>query len=97
MGRRYRGRQRRSRCRPTSPHLLILTPTNATNVLLPANPSLGDFYFIVNGAASALVITLQTSAGAALVPPITPTQNEVAHVIYCGTTLGWRGTVAIGV
>jgi hypothetical protein len=81
---------------PDSPHLLILTPTNATNVLLPASPSLGDWFTIVNGAGSALVLTVQTSAGAALVPPITPTQNEVATVIYCGATLGWRGSVSLG-
>lgn len=80
-----------------SPHLLILTPTNATNVLLPASPTLGDFFVIVNGAGSALVLTIQTSAGAALVPPITPTQSETAIVVYCGATLGWRGLVAIGV
>ena len=79
-----------------SPPLLILTPTNATNVLLPASPRLGDTYTIINGAGTALVLTLQTSAGAALVPPITPTQNETATVVYCGATLGWRGSVALG-
>lgn len=81
-----------------SPHLLFLDPGGAgRNVLLPASPKIGDFYIIVNTADAAEVLTIQTSAGGALTPPLTPTQNETAVVFYSGATLGWRGFVAIGV
>lgn len=80
------------------PNVLVLDPGGAgRNVTLPANPKVGDFYIIINSADAAEVITVQTSAGGALVPPITPTQSETAIVFYTGATLGWRGLVAIGV
>lgn len=82
-----------------SPHVLMLDPGGAgRNVTLPANPSKGDWFLIVNTADAAEVLTIQNSAAGALVPPITPTQNESALVVYSGdATLGWRGFVAIGV
>jgi len=78
---------------PDMPHMLVLTPTNATNLLLPASPALGDHYILVNTAA--FVITLQTSAGAALSPAMTFTQNEIAQVVYCGATHGWKAFVGV--
>lgn len=83
---------------PDAPHTLLLDPGGAArNVTLPANPQVGDWYEIWNTADAAEVITVQTSAGGALTPAITPTQSEVAKVIYTGATLGWRGAVSIGV
>ena len=81
-----------------APHVLVLGTGGAgRNVTLPANPQIGDWFLIINAATAAEVITVQTSAGGALTPPITPTQNEIALVVYTGATLGWRGMVAIGV
>lgn len=81
-----------------APHVQALDPGGAArNVTLPASPRAGDWFLIINAADAAEVITVQTSAAAALVPPITPTQSESALVVYINATLGWRGLVAIGV
>src|SRR5262245_58672195 len=80
------------------PNVYVLDPGGAgRNVTLWASPQLGDFVIIINAADAAEVLTIQTSAGGALVPPITPTQSETAIIVYCGAVLGWRGLVAIGV
>lgn len=83
---------------PGAEHIQALDPGGASrNVTLPASPQIGDWFLIINTADAAEIITVQTSAGGALTPPITPTQNESAFVVYTGATLGWRGYVAIGV
>lgn len=77
--------------------VIIMDPGgSARNVTLPASPKLGDFFIIINSAGSALVLTIQDSAGAGLTPACTPTQNEIAIIIYCGATLGWRNMVGLG-
>lgn len=81
-----------------SPHVLFLDPGGAArNVLLPASPRKGDWFLIHNIADAAEVITVQTSAGGALTPTITPAQSEAALLVYSGdATVGWRGVVMIG-
>lgn len=79
-----------------SPSVLFLDPGGAgRNVTLPASPKLGQWYRIYNTADAAEVLTIQDSAGGALTPAITPTQSEMAFVIWNGSA--WRGHVAIGV
>lgn len=81
---------------PDAPHVLALDPGGAgREVNLPASPQKGDFFIVINTADAAEVITIEDSASVALVPPLTPTQNETAVVFYTGTA--WRGFVAIGV
>jgi hypothetical protein len=82
---------------PGSPHVLALDAGgSARNVTLPANPRVGDWFYIINTTGSALVLTIQDSAGGALTPACTPTQNEMAFLIYLGATLGWKNIVGLG-
>lgn len=79
------------------PHLLALDPGGAgRTVKLPAGPVSGDFLIIINTADAAEVLTIQDSAGVALTPACTPTQNEIAFVFYVDATLGWRNFVGLG-
>lgn len=84
---------------PTNaPHVLAWDPGGAgRTVKLPASPAIGDWFYIMNMADAAEVITVQDSAAVALTPATTPTQSETAFVIYINATLGWRSFVAIGV
>jgi hypothetical protein len=80
------------------PHVLALDPGGANRtVKMPASPQKGDWYWLINTADAAEIITVQDSAAAALVPPCTPTQNESSLLVYINATLGWRQFVAIGV
>lgn len=82
---------------PDSPHILAWDPGGAgRTVKLPASPTPGDWFLIMNMADAAEVITVQDSAAAALTPACTPTQSESAFVVYVNATLGWRNFVAIG-
>lgn len=81
-----------------APPLLFLDPGGAARIVkMPPSPKLGQMHIIVNTADAAEIITIQDAAAVALVPPITPTQNETAVLYWSGATLGWRGFVAIGV
>lgn len=81
-----------------APPLLILDPGGAARIVkLPASPKLGQMHVLINSADAAEIITVQDSAGVGLTPAATPTQNEMAILIYCGATLGWRQMVGIGV
>ena len=71
-----------------APHILVITPASALNLKLPANPQRGDFYLILNSAGSAVALTLQTSAGAALSPAVSLAQNKAATVFWTGTA--WK-------
>jgi hypothetical protein len=80
------------------PHVLALDPGgSARTVKMPATPQKGDWYWLINTADAAEIITVQDSAGVALTPACTPTQNESAFLVYINATLGWRQFVAIGV
>lgn len=81
-----------------APHVLALDPGGgARTVKMPANPQKGDWYWLINTADAAEIITVQDNAGVALSPACTPTQNESAFLVYINATLGWRQFVAIGV
>ena len=81
-----------------APHVLAWDPGGAARtVKMPPNPQKGDWYLLINTADAAEIITVQDNAGAALTPPITPTQNESALLVYINATLGWRAFVSIGV
>ena len=78
-------------------NVLAIDPGGAARkVLLHASPKRGDFYILINTADAAEVITVQNSAGVGLTPACTPTQNEVAIIVYVDATLGWRSCVALG-
>jgi len=80
-----------------APHVLALDPGGAArNVTLPANPKPGDWFLLINTADALEVITVQNSAGGALVPACTPTQSEVALIVYVNAALGWRSFVGAG-
>lgn len=80
-----------------APHILALDPGGAARtVKLPASPRKGDWFYLINTADAAEVITVQDSAGNALTPACTPTQSESALLIYINDTLGWRAMVGIG-
>src|SRR5262245_21119692 len=75
-----------------APQLLILDANgSARNVRLPPNPQRGDYYMIINPAAAAVALTLQTSAGAALSPAVTVAQNK--GVVVCWTGTAWKAIV----
>jgi hypothetical protein len=79
---------------PDAPHVLAWDPGGgAREVNLPASPQTGDWFFIINTADAAEVITLEDSASAALTPACTFTQNEVCFVVYTGA--GWRFFVGV--
>lgn len=80
-----------------TPPLMFLDPNGSARIVkMPPNPKLGQTHILVNMASSALIITVQDSGGNALVPPCTPTQNEIATLIWSGATLGWRSSVSLG-
>jgi len=77
--------------------MLFLDPGGAARtVKLWASPKIGEFLWIINTADAAEVITVQDSAGVALSPACTPTQNEMVLLVYTGATLGWRQFVGLG-
>lgn len=78
-----------------APHVLALDPGGANrDVTLPASPQLGDFFWLINMADAAEVITVKDSGGSGLTPACTPTQNEAAFIFYTGAA--WRAVVALG-
>jgi len=75
-----------------APPLVILDANGAArNVRLPPNPQRGDYYIILNPAAGAFALTVQTNAGAALSPAVTVAQSKAALVFWTGTA--WKAMV----
>lgn len=73
------------------PPLVFLNPGGAArNVLMPPVED-GLIMLIVNIATAAEAITLQSSAGGALVPPVDILQNEAVVMVSQGTA--WRALV----
>jgi len=80
-----------------APHILMLDPGGAARtVKLPSSPQDGDFFILVNCADAAEVITVQDSAGTGLTPACTPTQSEMAIIVYSSERAEWRAAVATG-
>jgi len=74
---------------PGSPHILMLdTGGVARNVTMPANPRKGEFYYVFNTSAGAFALTLQDSAGGAMVPAASVAQNGMMMVVWSGTA--WK-------
>lgn len=72
-----------------STQIVVLDANGAArNVRLPPNPQRGDYYIILNPAAGAFALTLQTGAGAALSPAVTVAQNKACVVFWTGTA--WK-------
>jgi hypothetical protein len=70
---------------PNAPHVIVLTPDAARNVLLPANPQKGDYFFILNTSAGAFALTIQDSAGGALSPAVSVAQSKSVLIVATGT------------
>jgi hypothetical protein len=76
------------------PTLMVITPTGAQNLRLPLEAnSVGLLFFIVNAAAGAFALTVQTSTGAVLgFGNGLISQNQMGVFVCDG--LQWRGMVA---
>jgi hypothetical protein len=76
------------------PTLMVITPTGAQNIRLPLEASsTGLMFIIVNAAAGAFALTVQTSTGAALgFGNGLISQNQMGIFVCDG--LQWRGMVA---
>lgn len=76
--------------------LLVITPTGAQNVLLPLESlaaSKGLMFLIVNAAAGAFALTIQTSVGGALpFGAAVLAQNQMGLFVCDGVQ--WHGMVA---
>ena len=76
------------------PTLMVITPTGAQNIKLPLEASsVGLMFIIVNAAAGAFALTVQTSTGAAIgFGNGLISQNQMGIFVCDG--LQWRGMVA---
>lgn len=79
---------------PSHPALLVITPTGAQNLKLPLEAnSAGLMFVIVNAAAGAFALTVQTSTGGALgFGNAVISQNQMGIFVCDG--LQWRGMCA---
>jgi len=74
------------------PPVIVLGASAARDVLMPANDAANDglcFTLLSNSTTTTGVLTLKTSADAALAPAVTIAQNLSVEMIYIDG-IGWR-------
>ena len=75
------------------PPVIVLGASAARDILMPANAAANDglcMTIISNSSTTTGVLTLKTSADAALSPAVTIAQNLSVEMIYIAGIPGWR-------